>query len=274
MPAGDRARFISLMASPQPPQVTDDEMGQLFRKPAYAPARAGILVKDYAGGSAQRLIRRAMMYPLWQLSFAAFFLNRFWVSPFDANEAAGRCLATNTGSGNAVWNTYTELRAHYDVTDDEVNDFGASPENVLLRMFGEGAEPSGLTAALWALQLQTANELRQAQDKLRRYEEFIVIDGRAPEGSNDTRGALFLLAKADGLFHGPGLGKAAEELHRRLTQKLDEYQESRTAAGLNPLAYELPTPATLRHWIERGSSYLGEDMRGKPGRPRKPIPPK
>src|SRR5690606_30506129 len=106
LPVEDRESFIVLMADSQASEVTDQEMERLFRDPISASARAGIVIKDYAAGSAQGLIRRAMQYPLWQLSFAAFFLNRFWVQPLQANEALDRCGVTHKESGAAILSTY------------------------------------------------------------------------------------------------------------------------------------------------------------------------
>lgn len=271
LPEEDRARFVALMGATQASEVSDGELRALFRDTVSAPARAGITVRDFTDGLSGNLINRAVQYPVWQISFAAFFLNGFWVPPLDANDALTRSQATQTGAAAAIWETYCELLRCFDVSTTDAQNFGLTPEDITLRMFRDKGAPAALTAAMLANQKRLGNELQAVRAELKRQSEFVAADQRAPRGSNDTRIALFLLAKADGLFEKSNLKQASEKLHARLEAKLADYRRVRAAQGQDPLEYELPTPETLGNWIERGADGVRDNMKAKPGRPKKTI---
>ncbi len=271
IPESDRARFIALMAQPQPPHVTAEEIIILHgtKNAVTPPPRGGVAVVDQRKAP-NLLISRAMKYPLWLLSFTAFFLETLWVNPLDANEALSRCMGTNTETGAAVWKRYLWLKGQFGVADELAGEFGLAPPDLLFRAFEHGDPPPQLIAALWAAYRELDNQLRQTKADLVRQSEFVAADGRAPRGSNDTRIALFLLAKVEGVFQdNMGLTNASVALHDRLAVRLKEYQAARSAKGMPHLDYELPDPPALKEWIKTGADHLKNPVRKRPGRPRK-----
>lgn len=271
IPDSDRALFIALMAQPQPPHVTAEEIIILHgtKNAVTPPPRGGVAIVDQRKAP-NLLISRAMKHPIWLLSFTAFFLESLWVDPLEANEALSRCMGTNTETGAAVWKRYLWLKGQFGVADELAGEFGLAPPDLLFRAFEHGDPPPQLVAALWAAFVELGNQLRQAKAELVRQSEFIATEGRAPRGSNDTRIALFLLAKVEDVIQDDmGLTNASEALHRRLSARLREYQAARSAEGNPRLEYELPEPPALKGWIKTGAAHLKDPVRKRPGRPRK-----
>jgi hypothetical protein len=259
------------MAQPQPPHVTAEEIIILHgtKNAVTPPPRGGVAIVDQRKAP-NLLISRAMKYPIWLLSFTAFFLESLWVNPLEANEALSRCMGTNTETGAAVWKRYLWLKGQFGVADELAGEFGLAPPDLLFRAFEHGDPPPQLVAALWAAYVELGNQLRQAKAELVRQSEFIATEGRAPRGSNDTRIALFLLAKVEDVIQDDmGLTNASEALHRRLSARLGEYQAARSAEGNPRLEYELPEPPALKGWIKTGAGHLKDPVRKRPGRPRK-----
>lgn len=259
-PAGswdDRRWVLSLLNANRPGD--DDLEFELHygSHPSKAPPQQGFAVLDMLSGS-QDLFDRIVTLPRWNIAFAAFALNGFYVHQDRAAQALERLIPHETSLPlvATIMSSTNWLSMLGPGT-------GSIDPGVIIAALPAGSSTPPLMRLLWAARKQTGDDLiriRSDIDARREKLDLEIAANRSPFT------ALYVLATDQASLLGPRAEPTAGKLHKAL-----ENANIKLAKRVHGWRWMPPSEKTLKRWIEVAKDNLTLLEKQSISRPKAPM---